>query len=283
MSPLRQALARYIRMRRGFGYRYENEERRLGEFVAYMDTARAAVVTRQLAMAWITQARRPSWPNRLSMVRGFAQYLSNVEPETEMLPAGVFPSPRRMRPYIYTDAEIGRLLEATLVWGMAKGINTRTYHCSLGLLAATGMRVGEVIGLRRSDVDLEAGILALRVTKGGNERLVPLHPTTVRALADYAALRDECRACRRSPWFFVLRGGRRLRHQYIHRIFMAVSRRIGLRDAELHSRGPRLHDLRHSFAVKTILRWYRRGDDVERLLPTLSTYLGHSKTRDTYW
>lgn len=166
MSALRQALARYVRMRRGFGYRYQSEECCLGDFVAFMDAAQATVITRALAMAWITQGQRTSWPNRLSAVRGFARHLSNVEPETEIPPAGIFPSPKRRRPYIYTEAEVERLLEATLSWGLAKGINRRTYHCLFGLLAATGMRLGEAIGLERADVDLEAGLLTLRVTKG---------------------------------------------------------------------------------------------------------------------
>lgn len=283
MSALRQALTRYVRMRRGFGYRYRDEERCLGDFVAFMDGAQATVITRALAMAWITRGQRTSWPNRLSVVRGFARHLSNVEPETEIPPAGIFPSPKRRRPYLYTEAEVERLLDATLSWGLAKGINRRTYHCLFGLLAATGMRLGEAIGLERADVDLEAGLLTLRVTKGGKDRLVPLHPTTARALTDYAARRDDCGTCRKSPWFFVLRGGQRLRLQYPERIFIGVMRRIGLRDTEPRSLGPRIHDLRHTFAVNTLLRWYRAGEDVERLLPTLTTYLGHSKVRDTYW
>lgn len=283
MSALRQALTRYVLMRRGFGYRYDGEERCLGDFVAFMDAAQATVITRKLAMDWITQAKPPSWPNRLSMVRGFARHLSSIEPGTETLPAGIFPSPRRPRPHIYSEVEIERLLEATLHWGLARGINRRTYHCLFGLLAATGMRLGEAIGLERADVDLEAGILTLRRAKGGKDRLVPLHPTTAEALADYAARRDDSPVCRKSPWFFVLRGGQQLRPQYPERIFIGVLRRIGLRDPEPHSRGPRLHDLRHSFAVNTIVRWYRAGEDVERMLPTLSTYLGHSKVRDTYW
>lgn len=283
MSPLRQALTRYLPMRRGFGYRYNTEGRWLDDFVAFMDAAQATVITRKLATAWITQSRRTSWPNRLSAVRGFARYLSTFEPHTETPPAGIFPPHKRPCPYIYNETEIERLLEATLHWGLAKGINRQTYHCLFGLLAASGMRIGEAIGLERSDVDLAAGILTLRVTKGGKERLVPLHSTTTQALADYAVQRDDYRACRKSPWFFVLRRGQRLHHQYPHRVFLGVLRQIGLRDPELHSRGPRLHDLRHSFAVNTILRWYRAGEDVERLLPTLTTYLGHSKVRDTYW
>ena len=283
MSPLHQALTRYLLMRRGFGYRYENEEKSLRNFVAYMEAKQATVITRKLAMAWIIQAERTSWPSRLSAVRGFAKHLSNIEPLTETPPAGVFPSPKRRRPYIYTEAEIARLLDATLRWGLAESINRRTYHCLFGLLAATGMRLGEAIGLGCTDVDLETGVLTLRETKGGKERLVPLHASTTLALADYAACRDDYRACRTSPWFFVLRGGQRLRPQYPERVFVGVARRIGLRDSELHSLGPRLHDLRHSFAVNTILRWYRAGEEIERLLPTLTTYLGHSKIRDTYW
>lgn len=283
MSALHQALTRYILMRRGFGYRFDEEERCLGDFVAFMDAAQATVITRKLAIAWITRGRRMSWPNRLSMVRGFTKHLSNLEPDTETPPSGIFPAPTRPRPYIYTEAEIARLLEATLSWGLAKGINRQTYHCLFGLLAATGMRLGEAIGLERGDVDLEAGLLTLRVTKYHKDRLVPLHPTTTRALADYATRRDDYRSCRNRPWFFVLRWGQQLQPQYPERIFLSVLRQIGLRDPELDSRGPRLHDLRHTFAVNTIVRWYRAGEDVERLLPTLTTYLGHSKVRDTYW
>jgi integrase len=283
VSALRQALKRYLRMRRGFGYRYNAEARLLGGFVAFMEAAQATVVTRKLAMAWITEAERTSWPQRLSAVRGFARHLTSFEPATETPPAGVFPSPRRARPYIYTEGEIERLLEATLSWGYAKSLDRWTYHCLFGLLATTGMRVGEAMGLGRADVDLDAGILTLRHAKGGKDQLVPLHPTATQALAGYAARRDAWAPCRKSTKFFVLRRGQRLRHQYVHRVFLAVLRRIGLRDPEPHSPGPRLHDLRHSFAVSTILRWYRAGEDVERLLPTLTTYLGHSKTRNTYW
>jgi len=283
MSTLRRALKRYLRMRRGFGYRYNTEERYLNGFVDFMEAAQATVVTRKLIMAWVTQAQRASWPQRLSAVRGFARHLSSLEPATETPAAGIFPSPKRARPYIYTDEEIERLLEATLNWGYARSINRWTYHCLFGLLAATGMRVGEAMSLKRTDVDLETGILTLRDTKCGKDRLVPLHPTTTQALADYAARRDDRPPCRKSAWFFVLQHGNRLRHQYAHRVFTAVLRRAGLRDPQPHSPGPRIHDLRHRFAVNTILRWYRAGEDVERLLPTLSTYLGHSKTRDTYW
>ena len=174
MSALRRALKRYLRMRRGFGYRYNAEARLLGGFVAFMEAAQAAVVTRKLAMVWITEGERTSWPQRLSAVRGFARHLTSFEPATETPPAGIFPSPRQARPYIYNEGEIERLLEATLNWGYAKSLDRWTYHCLFGLLATTGMRVGEAMGLGRADVDLDAGILTLRETKGGKQRLVPL-------------------------------------------------------------------------------------------------------------
>jgi integrase len=283
MSALHRALKRYLRMRRGLGYRYVAEARYLGQFVAFMEAEQATVVTRKLVMSWVTRSARTCWPQRLSAVRGFVRHLSSLAPGDEAPPAGIFPSPKRARPYIYTDEEVERLLEATLGWGPASSINRWTYHGLFGLLAATGMRVGEAISLKRTDADLKSGILTLRDTKGGKDRLVPLHATTTQALADYAARRDTAPARRKSPWFFVLQRGERLRHQYAQRIFIGVLRRIGLRDPQPHTRGPRIHDLRHRYAVYTILRWYRAGEDVERLLPTLTTYLGHSKTRDTYW
>lgn len=174
MSALRQALTGYLRMRRGFGYRYNNEERQLSQFVAYLDAAQATVITRKLAMAWITEAQRTSWPQRLSAVRGFAQHLSNIEPGTETPPAGVFRSSKRGRPYIYTDVEIEQLLEATLAWGLADGINRWTYRCLFGLLAATGMRVGEAMALRRADVEIEVVIVG-RYPAGGIHIYFPAH------------------------------------------------------------------------------------------------------------
>jgi integrase len=283
MSELRGALERYLSMRRGFGYRYKHEERYLDDFVAFMEAEQVIIVTRKLAMDWITQAKRTCWPQRLSAVRGFARHLTNTEPATQVPPPGIFPSPKRTRAYIYTEQEVERLLEATLRWGAAGSLNRWTYHCLFALLAATGMRVGEAMSLKRTDVDLEAGILKLSATKCRKNRLIPLHPTSTQALVDYAARRDDAPARRESSWFFVLTDGHQLRHQYVHRVFTAVLRRIGLRDPRPHSPGPRVHDLRHRFAVNTILHWYRAGEDVERMLPKLSTYLGHGNTRDTYW
>ena len=157
-----------------------------------------------------------------------------------------------------------------------------TYHCLFGLIAVAGLRHSEVLDLRRDDVDLEQGILTIRETKFGKSRLVPLHPTTVAVLSDYAARRDAHIGPPRSPFFFVAEQGGRLLHQYVYRVFWQLSRQIGLRKKGQRN-GPRIHDLRHSFAVKTLINWYRAGEDVEQELPVLSTFLGHTYVRDTYW
>lgn len=145
-----------------------------------------------------------------------------------------------------------------------------------------GLRINEALWMRRDDVDLEQGILTIRGTKFGKSRLVPLHPTTQEVLLRYAARRDEHPDRRSSPYFFVTERGRRLLLQYVYPVFWKLSRQIGLRAPADHT-GPRLHDLRHRFAVQTLLQWYRAGEDVERRLPALSTYLGHTCVRDTYW
>jgi integrase len=157
-----------------------------------------------------------------------------------------------------------------------------TFHCLFGLLAVTGLRVGEALRLRREDTDLHHGVLTIRDTKFGKSRLVPVHATTREALLRYAAQRDEHPDRQSSPYFFVTERGHRLLIQYVHPVFWKLSRQIGLRGLGDHT-GPRLHDLRHRFAVQALVGWYRAGEDVERLLPALSTYLGHSCVRDTYW
>jgi integrase len=144
------------------------------------------------------------------------------------------------------------------------------------------MRLSEAIGLERDDVDLEAGVLTVRLTKFGKSRLVPLHPTTRSALRSYADRRDAHLGSRCSPYFFVAERGGRLLHQYVHRVFWRLSRETGLRRPGDHT-GPRVHDFRHRFAIRTLLGWYREGTDVAAKLPALSTYLGHTCVRDTYW
>jgi len=284
MTDLHSALKRYLSMRKGLGYKYQHQTRRLTDFVSFMERREATTITTKLAMEWATLPpdRHASWALRLTDVRGFARHIASIDPKTEVPPVGILPSLQRAKPYVYADAEINALLAAALSLPPAGGLRRWTYHYLFGLIAVTGMRLSEAIGIQRDDVDLQAGVLTVRLTKFGKSRLVPLHPTTSAALRNYAERRDDHFASPCAPHFFVAEQGGPLLHQYVHRVFWRLSREIGLRRPGDHS-GPRVHDFRHRFAIQTLLKWYRNGTDVEKNLPALSTYLGHTCVRDTYW
>jgi integrase len=284
MSNLRCALERYLSMRKGLGYKYEHQTRRLDAFVSFMEKRKATTITTKLAMEWATLPadRHASWALRLTDVRGFARHVANLDPKTEVPSVGILPGLKRAKPYVYSDAEVDALLAAALALPPQDGLRRWTYYHLFGLLAVTGMRLSEAMGLEREDVDLEAGVLTVRLTKFGKSRIVPLHPTTCAALRSYAEQCDAHLGSRRGPTFFVAERGGRLLHQYVHRVFWRLSREIGLRGVGDRT-GPRVHDLRHRFAIQTLLGWYRDGTDVEKRLPALSTYLGHACVRDTYW
>jgi integrase len=283
MTDLRSALERYLSMRKGLGYKYQHQTRRLANFVTFMEKRKATTITTKLAMEWATLPpdRHASWALRLTDVRGFARHIANIDPKTEVPPAGILPGLKRAKPYVYSEAEIDALLAAALALPPEDGLRRWTYHYLFGLIAVTGMRLSEAIGLQRDDVDLAAGVITVRLTKFGKSRLVPLHPTTCAALRSYADRRDAHLGSRRIHFFVAERGGRLL-HQYVHRVFWRLSREIGLRRPGDRT-GPRVHDFRHRFAIRTLLSWYREGTDVEKKLPALSTYLGHTCVRDTYW
>src|SRR5208337_785135 len=284
MIDLRSALERYLSMRKGLGYKYQHQTRRLADFVSFMEKREAATITTKLALEWATLPpdRHASWALRLSDVRGFARHVANLDPRTELPPADMLPSLKRAKPYVYSDSEIDALLAAALALPPEDGLRRWTYHTLFGLIAVTGMRLSEAMGLEHGDVDLAAGVLTISLTKFGKSRLAPLHPTTCRALSAYVDRRTAHLGARCGPTFFVAEQGGRLLHQYVHRVFWRLSREIGLRRPGDRT-GPRVHDLRHTFAIRTLLGWYRNGGDVEKNLPALSTYLGHACVRDTYW
>jgi integrase len=205
MTDLQSALERYLSLRQGLGYKYQHQARRLTDFVSFMETRKATTITTKLAVAWATlpPGRHASWALRLTDVRGFARHVANIDPQTEVPPAGILPPLKRAKPYIYSDAEIDALLAAALALPPAGGLRRWTYHCLFGLIAVTGMRLSEAIGLQQDDVDLDNGVLTLRQTKFGKSRLVPLHPTTRAALRSYAERRDAHLGSRCGPHFFV--------------------------------------------------------------------------------
>ena len=231
MTDLRSALEKYLSMRKGLGYKYEHQTRRLGHFVAFMEKRKAKTITTKLAMEWATLPpdRHASWALRLTDVRGFARHVANFDPRTEVPPVGVLPGWKRAKPYVYSDAQINALLAAALALPPKDGLRRWTYHMLFGLIAVTGMRLSEAMGLERHDVDLDTGVLTVRLTKFGKSRLVPLHPTTSAALRSYANRRDGHLGLRCGSTFFVAEKGGRLLHQYVHRVFWRLSREIGLR------------------------------------------------------
>ena len=284
MSALETAVAEYIALRRSLGFKFFAPEQRLKGFVRFMAQRKATVITYPLALEWATQPpdKRASWALRFSDVRGLSQYLRSREPRTAVLPARVLPYSKRAKPHLYSDREISQLLAAAFALPPAKALRRWTYHCLFGLLIVTGLRIGEAMALRRTDVDLKQGILRIEGAKFGKTRLVPLHATTCTILRRYARQRDAHLDPPRSPYFFVSEQGGQLRHQYVYTVFWRLSRQIGLRNPSDHT-GPRIHDFRHRFAVRTLVRWYRSGQPIEQLLPVLSTYLGHVCVQDTYW
>jgi len=284
MSTLRESLQDYLAMRRTLGFKLHTEGTSLLSFVAFMEQAQVDHISMDLALDWAkhpTSVQPARWARRLSYVRGFARYCSAIDPRTELPPTGLLPFRyQRPSPYFFTDDDIDRLIQGALRWPAKDGLENHTLTCLFGLLIVSGLRIGEALGLTLDDVDLDEGILTIRSAKFGKSRLVPLHPTTVNVLADYRQRRERFLAGRQVVHWFVSAGGARLSYDRVLRAFRRLT--AGLRSQPGRSR-PRLHDLRHRFAIVTVLQWYRLGQDVERQLPVLSAFLGHVQASDTYW
>lgn len=289
MTTLRQAVEEYLVMRRSLGFRLAAAGKALRHFVAYMEDRHATYVTLDLALAW---ARQPTnvqsvyWAIRLGYVRAFAQYRRAADPRTQVPGPEILPfRPRRSQPYLYSTSEIDNLLRAALNLRCYRGYELRPwmFHCLFGLLSVSGLRIGEARKLELQDVDLKAGILTIRGAKFGKSRLVPIHLSTCRVLADYIERRRRHFEGKHvSSYLFVTNHGNPLDTHEPHRVFYALSRQIGLRRGA-ENRGPRIHDLRHTFAVSTLVRWYRLNRDTQRCLPILASYLGHTTISDTQW
>jgi integrase len=290
MNTLRKAVDEYLSMRRGLGFKLQEAGKALPQFATFMKRNHAAYVTESLALAWAQLPKNvqpAGWAQRLSFVRGFARYRSATDPRTQIPSPTLLPfQPKRARPYLYTDDEIRCLLRAALNMPCRfrrDELKRFTYHCLFGLLSVSGLRLGEARNLELQDVDLKAAVMTIRSAKFGRSRLVPLHASTCKVLADYIARRQRHWAGQAvSPYLLVTGWGNRLDTGEIHRTFYALSRQIGLRGAS-DSHGPRLHDMRHRFATSTLVRWYQTNQDPERLLPVLSAYLGHVHVADTQW
>jgi integrase/recombinase XerD len=286
MKSLQNAIEDYIALRRSLGFKLDDMAADLTKFASFLEQKAAPYITTALALEWAMQStdHLPShWARRLGFVRVFARHWSATDPRTEIPPAGLLPfRAQRARPYLYTEQEIQRLLAAAKSLSPASGLRPWTYHCLFGLLAVSGLRISEAIKLERQDVDFYQGVLTIRQTKFNKNRLIPLHTSTRDVLSEYAEHRDRLVPNPSSSCFLLNDCGRCLERSAVRRTFYDLSRQIGLRGPADHT-GPRIHDFRHRFALNTLIQWYRAGEDIERRLPVLSTFLGHAHVADTYW
>lgn len=285
MSTLRERAEEYLNVRQALGHKLADAARLLPRFVAYLEQIGAERVTLEAALTWV---QRPDadptssvWVRRMAVVRGFARHMSGIDPETEVPPPGLVTfHPRWRLPFIYSAEDVRALMwEATEITAIP--LRAATFSTLIGLLAATGMRVGEAIHLDRADVDFNEGVLVVRASKFNKSREVPLAASTVEALATYATKRDRWQPAPKMSAFFISMRGTAVCYADFQESFRELIARTGVgRHAPAR---PRIHDLRHSFAVHTLVDWYRSGLEVGPLLPRLSTYMGHRDPISTYW
>ena len=277
MSPLEIALGDYLAVRRAFGYCLQDVERHLVRFVSHLDANGIDTVTVAVAVGWATSTATASTAkDRVSAIRGFTRYLQALDPAHEVLPRGVVPGRvTRAVPHLYSEDDITALMAAARSLQPAPWATT--VEMVIGLLWATGMRVGEVFRLNVDDFAPDDHVLTVWLSKFGKSRLVPLSASTSAALDRYR----RTVAHRATGVLFAAPDPRRSAQTRFNRDFTRLLDSTGI--TARVGRRPRAYDLRHSFAVRTLLGWYRDGADVQALLPRLSTYLGHVEPRSTYW
>lgn len=284
MTTVRAALDDYLRIRRQLGFELKHDERELRGFVDFLDQAGVQHITTDLAVGWArlpVDARPFTWRQRLGRLRGFARYLATIDPDSEVPSQDLLPArQQRVAPYVYSEQEIIGLMAAARK--LTPPLRAVTFETAIGLMASTGLRIGEALGLDRHDVDLDDGVLHVRIAKQHREREVPMHPSTTEALRAYVRLRDQLRSSADTPAFFLNMRGGRLGDGSFREVFSRLIREVGLEGRGQRVR-PRPHDLRHAFAVRTLLDWHRTGSDVQRELPRLATFLGHAHTQHTHW
>jgi integrase len=290
MKTLHDHLTEYIAARRALGTRLEEPAQTLRRFVKFLARKKARFITIKLALEWSQQSQhvqRATWARKLSMVRQFARWMSVIEPRHQVPPRRLLDvRHRRSKPHIYSDDEIARLMAEAAGLKSSTGMKALNLETLIGLLAATGLRPGEAAALEIHDVDLQAEVLVIRESKFGKSRQVPIHPSTVAALKRYARQRDQILLNPGSSFFFVSDRGTALDLGAVRRWFCKISRACGLRKnpgGHRCGQGPRLQDLRHTFATKRLVEWYRAGSNVALQMPKLATYLGHSSVGCTYW
>jgi len=287
MSSMQELVQEYLEHRRKLGYALKVEGAELLRFARFADEAgECEPLTVELAVRW-AQLPRHAHPiyraRRLDMVRRFAKHRALFDSGTQIPPNGLLgPSYRRITPYIYSDEQVEDLLDAAAQLGPQGGLRPHTYVTLFGLLASTGMRISEALGLTLDDVDLDRGLLQIRASKFKQSRLLPVHGSTSHALRDYREHRQRYHPRAVTKAFFLTERATSLKYWRTNRTFTALRRRLGWEELGC-ARSPRIHDLRHRFAIKRLSLWYKAGVDIDHAIHQLSTYLGHARITDTYW
>ncbi|MFB7213576.1 tyrosine-type recombinase/integrase [Streptomyces sp. NPDC056255] len=283
MTDLRQALDDYLRLRRSLGHQMAEAAYLLPDFVGFMGHRGEQAVAAALECM---RTREPEVittvsPRRITAVRGFARYLSGIDPAPEVPPMGLVPyNRRRGQVFLYSDADIAAITAVTTET-IPQPLRAATYRTLIGLLAASGLRIGEAIKLDRDDIDWTEGVLHIRESKFGKSRLVPLQDSVTSALREYDRLREDLMPRSKDPAFFISLTAKRLIYACVHPVFRALVDTAGVGPDAPHR--PRSHELRHTFAVRTLLHWYRTEDNIQAEIPSLSTYMGHREPACTYW
>jgi integrase/recombinase XerD len=282
-------LKQYLGVRRSLGYDLRTDERVLRRFALFADQEGALHIDAALFLRWdadLPTVSKSTRSARLGKVRLFAQWLSSIDPAHEVPPRGLLPAAfKRKRPHIYSEAEIASIIEAARELPSIYGLRGKASSTLFGLIAVTGLRISEALALNRADIDAENSVLRVRRGKLGKERLLPLDPTVVAQLVAYADERDRLLGSKPDA-FFVTCKGTRLTDCAARYNFALACQRTGLRAQQQyyrHGQGPRIHDLRHTFAVRTMINWYRCGKDPAREMIRLTTYLGHADPDNTFW
>ena len=283
MTDPRAAIDSYLALRRSLGYQLTDAGWLLPDFIDYLHRHGAEHVSTELALEWATQPVNTSpvwWRQRLNVVRGFAQYLRTIDPDTDVPPRDLLPAhQQRVTPYLYSETDLAALMAAAR--SLIPPLRAATYETFIGLLSVTGMRLGEGLALDRDDVDRDHQVLRVRHAKRGG-RLVPVHETTLRALQDYTERVDRYCPNPVTPALFVSIRGTRMNKDSLHATFPRLIDQAGLKGRGQRPR-PRIHDLRHAFAVRQLLDWHRQGVDVDTRIPLLTNVLGHRDPISTYW
>ncbi|MEU4245741.1 tyrosine-type recombinase/integrase [Actinoplanes sp. NPDC026619] len=283
MTDFRKAAADYLALRRALGFKLTQPGRMLASFADYLHEHAAGRITVTIALEWAILPAGAScwwWQQRLSVVRGFARYLQAFDPDTEIPPPGLIHSPApRVAPPVFSEGEVAGLMDAAGL--LPQPPRAATYRTLIGLVAVTGMRIGEAIALDDTDVDPPERLIVIRDGKFGKSRQLVIHPTTAAALVGYAQVREEHFPRSASGAFFVSLKGTRLHYSNVSALFRRLAGQAGI--ACRDGRSPRMHDMRHSFAMTTLAGWYAAGADTGPLLPALSAYLGHVDPAGTYW